>query len=147
MTWSREMSHMLKILNFVFWTPFYDNLKMLRFDANPIRMGSGYRVKSNLWVLKTLLKKRIWPLSRPISLKRYFRHPTHSPWSCHIFNDISLIIKLWYFNFKNKILCYYRIVINKPLDFVQKQIFVDCRIMSDQNQDTGHAHYKNVTLN
>ena len=85
MTWSREMSHMSKIFNFVFLTPFSDHLKMLHFDANPIKIGYlDYRVTSNLWVLKTISKKRIWPLSMPISQKRYLRHQTHSPWSCHI---------------------------------------------------------------
>ena len=68
-----------------FLTPFYGNLKMLHFDVNPRKnWRSGYRVESNSRVLKTLSKKIIWLLSRPISLKRYLRHPTQSPWSCPI---------------------------------------------------------------
>ena len=45
---------------------------------------SGYKVMSNLSVLKTMKNKRFWPLSLPISLKQYLRHATHSPRSCHI---------------------------------------------------------------
>ena len=40
----REMSHLLNIFNYEFFTPLCGNLKMLHFDANPIIIG--YRVMS-----------------------------------------------------------------------------------------------------
>ena len=58
MTWSREMSHMSKILSFEFLTPPSNNINMLHFNANPISIGSGNRVMSNLSVLKTIWKQQ-----------------------------------------------------------------------------------------
>ena len=45
---------------------------------------SGYRVMSNLSLLKTIENKEIWTLSWPISQKQYLRHQTHFTWPCSI---------------------------------------------------------------
>ena len=45
---------------------------------------SGYRVMTDLAMLKTLWCKGIWSLFLPISQKQHPWHPTHSSLSCHI---------------------------------------------------------------
>ena len=51
--------------------------------------NSGYRVMKDLTMLKTICNKGIWTLFLPISQKHHSRHPTHSPWSCHICDPIQ----------------------------------------------------------
>ena len=72
---------------FIFWKDVRDNLKLLHFDANPIRIG--YLVME-LWaihqssVLKTIWNKGISPLCQYLKNNICnFRLPTHSFWSYH----------------------------------------------------------------
>ena len=65
---------------------FSGNLKMLHFDANPIRME--YLV-TELWAIYQRWKqykiKEFELFLCQYLNKIYLRHPTHSLWSCHIF--------------------------------------------------------------
>ena len=41
-------------------------------------------------------KRGIWTLSGQYLKKKYLRHPTHSPWSCHIFqNCVTFCLQLY----------------------------------------------------
>ena len=50
---------------------------------------TGYRVMTDLTMLKTIWNKGIWTLFLPISQKQHPQHPTHSSWSCHISSRIE----------------------------------------------------------
>ena len=70
-----KMSRMSKILN----------LKMLYFDANPIRIGC---LVAKLWAIYQYWKQYRTKESDFFLcqyLKNYLGHSTHFPWSCHIF--------------------------------------------------------------
>ena len=66
--------------------------KMLHFDLNPISIG---HLVAKIWtffeVKKTMKNIRVCHLFNPVTQNQYFRHLTHSPWSCHIYLKYALI--------------------------------------------------------
>ena len=79
--WSREMSHLSKILFSYTTFSFFQNAS---FWCKPkYTWISGYRVIKDLSLLKPIYNKGIWTLFLPISQKQHGRHPTYSSWSCH----------------------------------------------------------------
>ena len=76
---------LVEIFNFYFLTPLSQNFKMLCIlMSTPLQLDiwlqsyEGFDTKKQTW------NKGIWTLFMPIS-KTTSRHPTHSSWSCHIF--------------------------------------------------------------
>ena len=82
------MSHLSKL--FYFLTPLSQNFTMLHFEANHITIG--YLV-TELWLNHLTMLKTIWNISQ----KQHPRHPTHSSWSCHIWESALWIFE-WSFN-------------------------------------------------
>ena len=44
-----------------------------------------------LWSLKTMKKIRICHPFKPVTQNQHSQHPTHSPWSCHIWPSVLII--------------------------------------------------------
>ena len=94
-TWSKEMSHLSKILNSFFLHHFLVISKMFYFDANPITIGYlDYKVMKDLSMLKNNIKQEF-----EHCFCQYRQHPTHSSWSCHkyAFHFQHCWVKRWNF--------------------------------------------------
>ena len=70
--WVFNINH-LSIENATFWSKPHLN------------RTSGCGDMNILWNLKTMKNIRICHLYKPVTQNQYSRHPTHSPWSCHIY--------------------------------------------------------------
>ena len=51
---------------------------------------SRNRVMKDLTMLKSISNKGIWTLFLPLSQKQHRQNPTHSSWSCHIFQKTNV---------------------------------------------------------
>ena len=84
MTWSREMSRLLKMSISIFLHHFLITSKCFILMQTPLQLDIWLQSYEEFVNAKTIKNKGIWPLFMPISQKQYLRHPTHSSWSCHM---------------------------------------------------------------
>ena len=69
--WAFNINH-LSIKNATFWSKPH------------LYWASGCRDMNILWSLKAMKNIKLCHLFMPVTQNQYSRHPTHSPWSCHI---------------------------------------------------------------
>ena len=77
--------------NIQFWFFSINHLyiKNATFWSKPhLNRTSGCGDTNILWSLKTIKNIRMCHLFKPVTQNQYSRHPTHSPWPCHIYQHV-----------------------------------------------------------
>ena len=90
MTWSRGMSHLSKMSISIFLPHFLITSNASFWRKPHYNWISRNRVMKDLTMLKSISNKGIWTLFLPLSQKQHRQNPTHSSWSCHIFQKTNV---------------------------------------------------------